>query len=672
MIRHKTKAFLGLLCLALALFAAPAWAQKVTLNPSDQVNNAVSGGGNEAQYALILANLAKPTLTAAGLTVKVDQDFYNAPKNANSWGSDIFVSMHTNAGGGHGTESLYSSNGDKILAGFVQTGLMSKLPYVSRGLKYRTDLHVLNSTTMDATLEEAVFHDCTTTSAATAATKGHPPGEAAFLKSSDGQGKIANGVASGICSFYKKTCGNGTVTPPAPTGLYKGIVYKAPDTKAPIAGATVKLSNGDTTTASSTGFFQFSVPAGTYTATASAAGYAPNSSTKAVVAGAEIWGSIGLSTSTPVDTDKDGVADASDNCPTVANPDQKDYNSNGKGDACDPPPPPDTDKDGVIDSKDNCPLVANADQKDYNSNGKGDACDPPPPPDGDGDGVIDSKDNCPAVFNPDQGDYNSNGKGDACDPPPPPDSDKDGIADAQDNCPLAANPDQKDYNGNGQGDACDPPPPPDSDSDGIADSKDNCPAAFNPDQTDYNNNGKGDACDAPPPPDFDQDGIVDGKDNCPSAFNPDQSDYNNNGKGDACDPKPATDSDIDGVADAKDNCPMEPNADQLDSDGDGKGDACDPEAPDAQVDAGEDDSAQPVDVKPVDSGSAKPDSSAGKSDGGALEGDGAGGSGQANANLSVAPDSGCSSRASGSAASAGVMLIAGLMLALRRRVRAVA
>lgn len=42
------------------------------------------------------------------------------------------------------------------------------------------------------------------------------------------------------------------------------------------------------------------------------------------------------------DRDKDGVPDVMDNCPTVPNPDQKDSNGNGVGDACDaiPPPPP--------------------------------------------------------------------------------------------------------------------------------------------------------------------------------------------------------------------------------------------------------------------------------------------------------------------------------------------
>jgi hypothetical protein len=35
-----------------------------------------------------------------------------------------------------------------------------------------------------------------------------------------------------------------------------------------------------------------------------------------------------------VDTDGDGVDDSHDNCPTVPNPDQKDSNGNGIGDAC--------------------------------------------------------------------------------------------------------------------------------------------------------------------------------------------------------------------------------------------------------------------------------------------------------------------------------------------------
>lgn len=79
----------------------------------------------------------------------------------------------------------------------------------------------------------------------------------------------------------------------------------------------------------------------------------------------------------PPDQDSDGIGDAQDNCPAVANPDQTDSNGNGVGDACEPPAPPDQDTDGIADAQDNCPLVPNSDQLDSNHNGVGDACEPP-------------------------------------------------------------------------------------------------------------------------------------------------------------------------------------------------------------------------------------------------------------------------------------------------------
>lgn len=96
---------------------------------------------------------------------------------------------------------------------------------------------------------------------------------------------------------------------------------------------------------------------------------------------------------TATDKDGDGVGDAQDNCPTIFNPirpmdndKQVDGDGDGIGDACDkcpldpgesctPPNADDLDDDGVINALDNCPELANADQADDDKDGKGNACD---------------------------------------------------------------------------------------------------------------------------------------------------------------------------------------------------------------------------------------------------------------------------------------------------------
>ncbi|MCP5417272.1 MAG: thrombospondin type 3 repeat-containing protein [Chromatiaceae bacterium] len=61
----------------------------------------------------------------------------------------------------------------------------------------------------------------------------------------------------------------------------------------------------------------------------------------------------------PIDGDNDGIPDASDNCPTVSNADQKDTDNDDQGDACDTEwncvVDSDADGDGVIDALDSCP-----------------------------------------------------------------------------------------------------------------------------------------------------------------------------------------------------------------------------------------------------------------------------------------------------------------------------
>lgn len=168
------------------------------------------------------------------------------------------------------------------------------------------------------------------------------------------------------------------------------------------------------------------------------------------------------------DTDGDGVDDASDNCPSVANPDQADQDGDGIGDACDL----DADNDGLDDDVDNCPAVANPDQTDFDGDGQGDVCDP----DDDNDGVEDPADAFP--LDPSESrDSDEDGTGDNADT----DDDNDGQSDAdEDQCgsdPLDASGLSPDFDADGRPDCVDD----DDDGDRVADAWDACPMTTIPD-----------------------------------------------------------------------------------------------------------------------------------------------------------------------------------------------
>ena len=317
------------------------------------------------------------------------------------------------------------------------------------------------------------------------------------------------------------------------------------------------------------------------------------------------------------DSDCDGVPNTVDNCPMLYNTDQRDYDGDGAGNACDI----DDDNDGVPDTGGGginaCPTtdtcgtelrctssgVSCTDDTQCSGAPIPDSCitvigvcalsnqtcttstDCSPVPDVCRSNCIESgalcttdtectlsgcDDNCPFTVNPSQ-----------------PDGEGDGVGDVCDNCSTVTNPGQGDLDGDGLGDLCDGDP----DGDGIASTgysatcsvvpdvdgnpigsttncNDNCPAAYNPSQWDHDSDSLGTVCDNclvtpnPDQADGDGDGVGNVCDNCPDDANEDQA------NGD-------TAPDDDAIGDECDNCPDAPNPTQTDTDFDGAGDECD-------------------------------------------------------------------------------------------------
>ena len=114
--------------------------------------------------------------------------------DANSWGADLFVSVHINAGGGTGFESFRytsASAGAVALQNAIHPAILSGMRSVSsvtdRGKK-AANFHVLRETRMPAVLTETLFIDRASDAALlknpaflTATAKGHANGVAQYL-----------------------------------------------------------------------------------------------------------------------------------------------------------------------------------------------------------------------------------------------------------------------------------------------------------------------------------------------------------------------------------------------------------------------------------------------------------------------------------------------------------
>ncbi len=183
------------------------------------------------------------------------------------------------------------------------------------------------------------------------------------------------------------------------------------------------------------------------------------------------------------DTDGDGIANARDKCPAVA----EDRDGWADDDGC---PDDDNDNDRRPDDEDKCPTIA----EDVDGFDDDDGC---PQLDNDADKLTDLKDKCPN----DAEDGMEPQPNDGC-PANLRDSDGDGLNDVFDKCATA----EEDMDGFEDGDGC---AEADNDADGVADANDKCGLC----PEDKDNFEDGDGC---PEIDNDKDGVVDAKDACPA------------------------------------------------------------------------------------------------------------------------------------------------------------
>jgi hypothetical protein len=262
------------------------------------------------------------------------------------------------------------------------------------------------------------------------------------------------------------------------------------------------------------------------------------------------------------DSDSDGITNSRDNCPSMYNPSQADYDLDQTGDLCDA----DDDNDSVLDIADACPKGTLAWTSNTTSDYDNDGCqDATEDNDDDDDTVWDGTDLCPtgnlnwlSVSSPPSSrtDYDADGCQDVTEDA---DDDNDGVNDSVDVCPYGTLGWVSSPATDADGDGCvDIGEDADDDGDGIVDTLDECPTGALGWTSNATTDNDGDGClDATEDLNDDNDDFLDIDDACPNGTVGWASGRFTDYDGDGCyDDGEDLDDDADGVLDVNDNCPM--------------------------------------------------------------------------------------------------------------------
>lgn len=126
---------------------------------------AVANGLIEKDINLEVALRLRDILDNNGIATVMsrDDDTYvginERVRMANQSGADYFISIHSNAGGGEGTETLYYTRESVPFAEIIQENFVNQMGTIDRGIIFRDNLGVIKRTYMPSVLLELGFID---------------------------------------------------------------------------------------------------------------------------------------------------------------------------------------------------------------------------------------------------------------------------------------------------------------------------------------------------------------------------------------------------------------------------------------------------------------------------------------------------------------------------------
>lgn len=167
---------------------------KLYLNPSVQYSNSYASNlGNEGAIMNEISNILEDLLIQhTNIEIYSNNKLpglalADSVKDSNNMAVDYHLALHSNAGGGKGSEGWYTKSSYNFTKSIIDS-LQEILPYPTRGLKDGSkNLYELKNTTANACLIEILFHD--------------DENQAKFLINHEQE--VAEAIYDGVVNYFK-------------------------------------------------------------------------------------------------------------------------------------------------------------------------------------------------------------------------------------------------------------------------------------------------------------------------------------------------------------------------------------------------------------------------------------------------------------------------------------